>query len=103
MILKIAYECAGVVGIDPSNFTLRELDIMCDNRLRTEWMRTAHVLCMMANINRDEKKQKTPFTPSEFMPFDNKPSSVPNNQVQHSANTKVLSIKDFARLFGAKV
>ena len=93
MILKIAYECAGVVGIDPSNFTLRELDIMCDNRLRTEWMRTAHVLCMMANINRDEKKKKTPFKPSDFMPFKN---------IDKTNNAKVLSMKELASLFGIK-
>lgn len=64
---------------------------MSDSRLRSEWARTANVLCMMANINRDEKKKKTPFRPSDFMPF--------QDRRLKDVQPRKLSIKEFCEMF----
>jgi hypothetical protein len=34
-----------------------------------EWARTAAILAMHANLNRDPKKQKDPFTADDFNPM----------------------------------
>lgn len=33
------------------------------------WDRTSHVVCMIANCNRDPKKHPDPFSPEDFHPF----------------------------------
>lgn len=41
---------------------------MAEARGKTEWARTGAILAMLANVNRDPKKQKA-FKPSDFNPF----------------------------------
>jgi hypothetical protein len=39
---------------------------MADARLDAAWDHTSLLLCQTANINRDLKKRRRPFTPAEF-------------------------------------
>ena len=77
--------------MNPSEFTLRPLDIMSNSRLRSEWARTANILCMMANINRDEKRKKTPYTVQDFMPF--------KDERLKNAPVRKLSMKELCQMF----
>jgi len=63
------YQIAGVVGVDPGPLTLRELMAMYESSRDEAWDRTSHVVCMIANCNRDHKKHPDPFSPSDFHPF----------------------------------
>lgn len=42
-----------------------------DGKRREEWSHTASILAMIANANRDRKKRKNPFKPSDFDPMHN--------------------------------
>lgn len=42
---------------------------MAEGRGRAEWARTAEVLAMIANCNRDAKKHPAPFSSAEFTPY----------------------------------
>jgi hypothetical protein len=64
---------------------------MSDSILRSEWARTANILCMMANINRDENKKKTPYTAYDFMPF--------KDRRLKDVQPRKLSIKEFCEMF----
>ena len=59
---------AGVVGVDPSPFTLRELVYMVEGRQKDQWNHTSHVLCILANANRDPKRFGA-FKPADFNPM----------------------------------
>lgn len=48
---------------------------MADAKQEADWWRTAHVLCMMANVNRDPKKSKA-FKPADFHPAAAKESGI---------------------------
>lgn len=37
------------------------------------WDHTAHLKCMLAELNRDKKKRRKPFKPDEFNPLKSKP------------------------------
>ena len=54
-------------------FSMRELFWMVkgrnESRDRAAWMPWSNFLCMYANVNRDRKKQRRPFQPSDFYPF----------------------------------
>ena len=56
-----------MIGLDPGQFTLRELLWMADSRQTDAWNHTAAVLAMLANTHRDPKKTR-PFKPSDFHP-----------------------------------
>ena len=64
--------CAGILGIDPGPFTLRELVRMTEARGRFEWGQTASLLAMIANVLRDPKKTKA-VKPADFNPYNVKP------------------------------
>lgn len=68
--------------------TVKELLARIDSQELTEWMayyslepwgtesedlRTGIIASTIANVNRDPKKQKKPFTPQDFMPIWDKP------------------------------
>lgn len=42
---------------------------MVDGRRRDAWDRTSVLWALTAEINRDEKKQRDPFTPHDIHPF----------------------------------
>ena len=61
------YRLAGIVGIDPDPFTLRELDYMSKARAELEWQQTSSVLSLIANVNRNPMRTG-PFKPDDFNP-----------------------------------
>ena len=42
-----------------------------EGRQRADWNRTAALLAITANVNRDPKRRPTPFTAEEFNPYSN--------------------------------
>jgi len=48
---------------------LRELLIAADARRSHEFDAAAHVMCLIANVNRDTKHRRTPYAPAEFHPW----------------------------------
>jgi hypothetical protein len=49
--------------------TLRKLIWMAEARRRDAWDHTANLMALTANINRDPKQRREPFTAGEFHPF----------------------------------
>ncbi|MCY2927782.1 MAG: hypothetical protein NT031_20555 [Planctomycetota bacterium] len=47
---------------------------MGDFRNRQEWSRTANIMALIANCNRDPKKRPAPYTPGDFGPYAKTPS-----------------------------
>jgi len=35
----------------------------------SDWTHTAHILCLIANVNRDTKKHREPYSVSDFHPM----------------------------------
>lgn len=46
--------------------TLRELVWAWQGEQYAAWERTAALMAMIANVNRDPKKKSTPYTPQDF-------------------------------------
>jgi hypothetical protein len=44
---------------------------MAEGRSRASWDHTSHVLCLLANVNRDPKKSKA-YRPADFHPHETK-------------------------------
>lgn len=42
---------------------------MVEGRQRSEWQHTSHLLSLLANANRNPKKQRKPYKPKDFYPF----------------------------------
>lgn len=63
------FRCAGILGVDPWKWTLRELEQAARARLETEWDQTAAVMWLLAEINRDRKRHPSPFPLSKFNPM----------------------------------
>ncbi len=61
------YETAGILGIDPGPFTLRELIWMLDGYRVETWHHTAAQMSLVANINRG--KNARGYSPLDFHPF----------------------------------
>jgi hypothetical protein len=87
-ILKSVEEYIYFVGLLPCDvmtMTLLEIGKVYDNRMKkinldnkADDMRTARICCILANINRDTKKKRKPFTEDDFMPQEkakNKPQT----------------------------
>lgn len=62
------YELAGLVGVDPWPYTLRQLDRMARSRMQHDWIQTGSLMAMLGNIHRDPKVRRKPFTPLDFVP-----------------------------------
>lgn len=60
-------ELAGIIGIDPGPFTLRQLVVMAEAKSRQAWNHTSAVLAMLANVHRDAKKTRA-YRPADFHP-----------------------------------
>lgn len=61
-------DLAGILGIDPRPFSLRQLDRMAQSRQMTNWDHTAAVCATILNVNRDPKKSQ-PADPAKLNPF----------------------------------
>ena len=66
-----------MAGVDPGPLTLRELVFMAQARQRSAWERTSWVLALIANVNRDPKRQPRPFRPADFDPYASERSEKP--------------------------
>lgn len=66
------YSLAGVLGIDPGPFTLRQLVIMSTARRRDEWDRAAGIIAMIYNVNCGPRDK--PKSPADFNPYAEKPT-----------------------------
>ena len=53
----------------PGPLTLRELAWMAQARQRSAWERTSWLLALIANVNRDPKRQPRAFRPADFDPY----------------------------------
>ena len=71
---RLIWQCAGILGLDPGNFTLRELLLMTQWRQREQWNHTSAVLAMLVNVNRDPKKR--PIRPDSLHPMYQQPDKV---------------------------
>ena len=60
-------ELAGVIGVDPGPFTLRQLVVMAEAKSRQAWNHTSAILAMLANVHRDAKKTRA-YRPADFHP-----------------------------------
>jgi hypothetical protein len=60
-------ELAGVIGVDPGPFTLRQLIVMAEAKSRQAWNHTSAILAMLANVHRDAKKTRA-YRPADFHP-----------------------------------
>jgi len=70
----LIYELAGVLGINPDPFTLRELLWMAEGKGRENWNHTAALLATMINIMRS--KGRPAIKPSELNPYLRKPRPI---------------------------
>jgi hypothetical protein len=61
-------ELAGIVGVNPEPFTLRELCNMAQGRNRAEWSRTAYIAATIINSN-PFRKSTRPVQPCELNPY----------------------------------
>lgn len=68
-VIEASYRLAGIVGIDPSQYTLRELVWLSHGRVFQEWTYVSSVLAMIANVNRDPQKTPRPFQLMDFHPL----------------------------------
>ena len=57
---------------------------------------TSHIMCLIANANRDASKHPRAFRPEDFFPMRKKNANVQKD------NSKKLSISEFCSFFGAK-
>lgn len=62
------YKLAGIVGVDPSQLTLRELCYMANARLEHDWWHTANLMAL--SINQNRKKGSKAVTPKELHPME---------------------------------
>ena len=63
------YELAGLVGVDPSPLTLRQLAWMAGGRRQHDWGVASSLMALLAEIHRDRKRRGRPFKPAEFNPL----------------------------------
>ena len=97
--LRLAWELAGVAGLDPRELTLRELVWAADARQRADWARTSAQLALLANVNRDPKKQPKPFSPEDFNPYA-RPAGNESRNTDIVKLTPKQSVKAVANVFG---
>jgi len=60
---------AGIIGVHPREWSLRELFDAVRGRRREEWNHTCAVLAQLAEIHRDPKKRTRPYDAGEFHPM----------------------------------
>ena len=60
---QLIWHTAGILGVDPGPFTLRELLVMAEGRSRAAWNHTGSMMALLANINRDPKRRSKPYRP----------------------------------------
>jgi hypothetical protein len=64
---------------------------MAQARSKDAWSRTSATLAMLANVNRDPKKCKQPFKPSDFDPWTAPIAKPPKPIAMTRVSTSVLA------------
>ncbi len=67
-IWNLVWQHAGVLGIDPGIFTLRELSLMAKAKKLEDWNRTSAILSQNHNMNRSSKNDPVRL-PDDFNPY----------------------------------
>lgn len=65
----MVWEASGITGLDPHPLTLRQLSIAADARIEAAWDQTSVLWALHAEMNRDDKQRRKPFTPYDIHPF----------------------------------
>jgi hypothetical protein len=65
----LGYELAGIIGVHPGPWSLRELLAAVQGRQRETWNHTSALLAQMAEIHRDPKKRARPYDAAEIHPM----------------------------------
>ena len=73
---ELGFNLAGIVGVEPWSFTLRELVWLADGRQHEAWTHTATMLSLWAQIHHDEEAGPAP-TMYHFHPFYRVPQPKP--------------------------
>ncbi|GHT18038.1 hypothetical protein FACS1894189_5160 [Planctomycetales bacterium] len=47
--LRLIYRCAGIIGVNPDDFTLRQLLLMAEGRMSHNWDLFTPLICYVAN------------------------------------------------------
>lgn len=58
----------GIVGVEPWNWSMRDLFGAARAKWRHDWDLVAASLWLVAEVNRDRKRRPRPFTPADFHP-----------------------------------
>lgn len=91
------YHCAGVLGVDPSPFTLGELLFMAEARDRTIWNHTAALMMTLANIHRDPRQRRKPYAMEEFHPYMQGEKKVPEVKGQFAWLESIFCKREMPR------
>src|SRR5690606_37726841 len=70
---RLVHQLAGLVGVDPGPYTLRELVWLAEGRQTEQWNHTSAVLAMLANVHRDPKRRS--YQPADFLPMAMRPKA----------------------------
>ena len=89
-------EFAGILGVNPDPFTLRELVWMVEGRGKFEWSQTASLMALAVNLMRDPKKGKA-ASPADFNPFAPRPPEPVLKGKEMLAALKAAFIKERKR------
>lgn len=64
-----------MIGVNPDEWTLRELVAAKDARIEQEWLRTAALQALVANVNKP--KHVRAYDVYDFHPYLNRPERIP--------------------------
>ena len=90
---RITYEPAGIIGVDLGPLTLRELLWIAEARGREAWACTSAIPALIANVNRDPKKDPT-LTPCDFDAYSAREKHDEAIEVRDTAILRTLSTPD---------
>ncbi len=66
---RLGYRLAGIAGVDPGPYSLRQLIWMADGAAQERWNHTAQLLATLCELQRNPKRRSQPFTADEFHPY----------------------------------
>jgi hypothetical protein len=72
--IRLVYEYAGIIGIDPAHFSLRELQWMATGKMSHNWDWAAPLICWTANVNLPKKHR---LKMQDVHPYYRKPPKKP--------------------------
>jgi hypothetical protein len=64
-----ASELAGILGVHPRGWSVRQLHAAVEGRQRENWNHTCAVIAQIAEVHRDPKQRSAPYTGAEIHPM----------------------------------